>query len=143
MSGPRYKALLRTLYGAVITSRLPASDLRALSEELRRGRLSDELAYMIDRALEHLGGSGDHEALDGRITEAERLIRSRRIPKAALISLMESLGTAPSSPRETINELLARFMAEASPSRVNKLMDLLEMQHITDEFLSGIGEARK
>src|SRR5689334_12543902 len=75
MSSLRYRMFLRTLYRAVLGSPLSTSDLKALSVELRRGQLADELAYMIDRAFEHLGSSENDAPEDKRVEEAERLIR--------------------------------------------------------------------
>ena len=45
---PRYKMLLRIVFSGVMSSRLSSAELRSLSDELRRGQLPDELAYMID-----------------------------------------------------------------------------------------------
>jgi hypothetical protein len=143
MNSPRYKSFLRTLYGAVLTSRLSASDLKALSEELRRGQLSDELAYMINRALDHLGGPGEDEVEDERVAQAERLIRNGKVSKTALASIMESLGWQPLSNRESTRDMLVRFTSEMPTSRVSKLMDTLASQQVGDRFLAGISDTRK
>ena len=143
MNSPRYNTFLRTLYGAVLASRLSVSDLKALSEELRHGRLPDELAYMIDRALEHLRGLGEGEPEDERMAEAEYLIRRGRVSKATLASIMGSLGVPPSSRKDSARDMLRHFMNEVPPSRVTKFMEVLRSQQAGDEFLAGIGETRK
>ncbi len=143
MRRPRYKTFLRTLYGAVLTSRLSASDLKAFADELRRGQLADELAYMITRSLEHLGGADEGEFDDERVVEAERLIRHGRVSKTALANIMGSLGLPPPSSRESAREMLERFMSEAPAARITKLMNLLASQQVSDKFLAGISEIRK
>ena len=143
MTNPRYKILLRTLYGAVLNSRLSTSDLKFLTGELRHGRLSDELAYMVDRALEHLGASGEDEAEDSRVVEAERLIRRNKISKASLANIMSSLGIDITSSGESTRSMLSRFINEMTTSRVDKLMSILASQQTDDGFLSGIIDKRK
>jgi hypothetical protein len=144
MRSPRYKTFLRTLYGAVLSSRLSTSDLKALAEELRRGQLADELAYMINRVLEqHLGGAGEGDLEDERVAEAERLIRNGKVSKTALANMMGSLGMPPSSYRESSRDMLDRFISVAPASRIAKLMELLASHQVGDKFLAGISETRK
>ena len=143
MNRPRYKTLLRTLYGAALSSRLSMSDLKALSDELRRGQLADELAYMLDNALKHLGTSGEDEPEDERVAEAERLIRRRKVSKMALASIMDSLGLPPLSSKGSVRDMLDSFMSKASSSRVTNLLGILGSQQGDDEFLTGISKTRK
>lgn len=96
MTDARYRTLLRKLFGAAMHSNLTYTDLKALSQELRRGRLSDELAFMIDRSLEHFIVDDRQGLNDQRVAEAERLIKRGKISKVALASILSSLGAPPS-----------------------------------------------
>jgi hypothetical protein len=142
MTSRRYKALLRGLYGAIFSSNLSVSDLRQLAKELRQGRISDELAYMIDRALLHLSDQLEDELDDNRLGEAERLIKRARTSKASLANLVESLGGSPSSSKATVREMLREFFDGASPSQANKLLELLDSSRSDDQYLTGIRESR-
>ena len=142
MTDIRYRMLLRTLFGAAIHSRLTPADLKTLSYELRRGRLADELAFMIDRALDQIGGSERGVVSDEQMAEAERLMRRNRTGKTVLASILSSLGTPTSATKDSARVMLNRFFAEASATRVDKLLELLASQQKYDGFLAGIDGKR-
>lgn len=144
MSSKVYRTLLRTIYGSVLNSNLSVSELKALSMELRRGRLADELAYMIDSVIQnHLGTTDNEGRVDTMVEEAERLVRSRRLPKAMIISVMESLGHPPPSNNESVHRMLEWFMNEAPSSRINAFIEILAGPRVGDDFLAGISKVRK
>ena len=144
MSSPRYRSLLRTIYTAVLSSRLSPSEMQMLVMELRNGRLPDELAFMIDQALHHfLGHAEEGDPGDDRIEDMLELIKRNRISRSALQNILESLGYSPSSNNASTRTLLQNFMVEASASRTLKLIDILRSSAPTDNFLMGISKNRE
>lgn len=143
MTTARYRSLLRTVYTSILASRLSAAELRALSEELRRGRFADELAYMLDRVTEHFRGVESEDIEDDRLMEAEQLIRRNKISKIALASIFESLGFHAADTKDSSRDMLRRFISEVPTSRTSKLLDILRSAPSGDSFLAGISESRK
>ena len=143
MTSLRYRTLLRTLYTSVLGSRLTSAELRSLVVELRRGRLSDELSFMIEEASRHFDDPNDNLFDDDRIAEAEELVRVNKISRTALASMMQSLGYQPDSIRGTTKSLIKEFLSEMSATRVTKLIDTLRSAGSGDDFLEGISKSRK
>jgi hypothetical protein len=134
---PRYRSLLRFLFGAVIRSELTHAELRALARELRRGRLADELACMIDQASEHFE-EPEHKVSD-QVRDLERLIKEKRVSKEALANIIMSIDDRPSPPLSaSARRMLQEFVSGASLWQIDKLRDTLAAASVPDPYLKGI-----
>lgn len=139
---PRYRSLLRTVLSGILSSKLSTTELRSLSEELRRGQFPDELAYIIDQINSHLAADDDERADEDTVLAAERLIKRRKIPRSALANILQSLGAEESPASVGIRRLLQAFVSDAPPARIRKLMEVLESSSEGDAFLAGIAGSR-
>jgi hypothetical protein len=59
------------------------------------------------------------------------------------INIMSSLGLKSPYGKESIRDVIMRFLDEMPPSNINKLVDILKSHQKSDEFLLGIRETRK
>lgn len=143
ITSARYRSLLRTVFASIVGSKLSATELKQLVEELRRGRLPDELAYMLDRANKHfILERADSDETD-RLAEIERMVKQRKIPKTALVSILRSIGWTSEDQNAGTRSLLEGFMLESSPAKVQKLIDILNSSGASDPYLTGISNSRK
>lgn len=142
-SSPKYRILLRSIYTAVIGSGLSPKDLRSLAEELRRGRLPDELAYMVDQACQHFLADYDEADDQGLIANAEVLIKERKLGRSGVVSILQSLGAPKPASGASIRKMLVDFNSSVPPTRFRKLIDVLESSSDSDAFLAGISSTRK
>jgi hypothetical protein len=140
---PHYRRMLRSMFAAVMQSSLNATDLNRLVEELRRGRLVDELAYMIDQVNKHFYDPVISRSVMKQVHTAERLIREKRIPKSAIINIFRSI--VPESvynERMAIRGILQEFFLSANARETEKLLDVLAATGDSDPYLKGISETR-
>ncbi|MBB3773307.1 hypothetical protein FHS55_003940 [Angulomicrobium tetraedrale] len=142
MQSTRYKALLRSLFASVMQSELSASDLRLLAEELRRGRLGDELAYMVEEAASHFQDPIRETSSDLRALE--RLVKDKRLTKAAIQNIITSID-ARSTAQEaaTMRQILQEFLLSSSQRQLEKFKDIIASSGNTDPYLKGISERDK
>jgi hypothetical protein len=139
MQSPRYRNLLRTLFGLVVRSDLGGTDLRVLADELRRGQLPDELAYMLDKVAPHFGDPA--REVSKELRELERLIRDKNISKSTLSNIMTSMDSAPVR-GATVRRMLQDFLGTSSAHQIDKLRDTLMSMTGPDPFLKGIAESK-
>lgn len=138
---PRYRSILRLLFANVMQSDLTVTDLRYLSSELRRGRLSDELAYMIEQASAHLGDTKKQIGSSEELDAAERWVKEKRVSKPELMNIMLSVNPeAAISSSLSAKGMLNAFFESATVRQTNKLMNLLQAAGGSDPFLKGISE---
>jgi hypothetical protein len=141
----RYKAFLRLLFGTVVDSRLSAKEMRQLAEELRRGRLADELAYMIENISQHFQLSDSRARLSDEIIHAENIIKAKKLSKSSLVNIILSIDDDLLPPGRTNNssrQILDYFLAHSTSSQFQKLLDVLEASGDPDPYLRGITETR-
>jgi hypothetical protein len=145
MSTPRYRSILRTLLGAILQSGLNDRDLAYLSDELRRGRLPDELAYLVDRNIDHFrskstGGTGDQY-----VKVAEAKIKQKRISKQSVSNIIRSIDDVsdPIPVTRSLHDILLNFFDRASPRKAEQLLQILDSTGGTDPFLKGISDTRR
>ena len=142
----RYRSFLRSLYTAILQTNLSANDLQLLAEELRRGQLSDELAYMLDKASHHFQVTDKRDLHSGLVNQAERTIRDRKVTKAALVNIMRSIDDSSLSPGAgtlSVRQILDRFFNNATDNQATKLMEVLSSTSAPDPYLKGISESRE
>jgi hypothetical protein len=134
------------LYTTILQSNLDARELRSLAEELRRGRLSDELAFMLDQAVEHFQVSDLNDEENIFIDEVEQLIKERRISKESLFNIITSIDVTilpKNFSKMTVKQMISAFFDNANKSQVKKLIDVLSSSSAPDPYLKGISEKRK
>ena len=142
----RYRSLLRTLYTAILQSNLSANDLRLLSEELRRGRLPDELAFMVERVSNHFQTPDKSDSASELVIEAERTIKDRKITKSSLVNIIRSIddSAVPSSAGTlSVRQILNRFFNDATDNQAKKLLEVLSSLEGPDPYLKGITDTRE
>jgi hypothetical protein len=143
INDPRYRRILRSMFSAIMQSDLSATDLNRLAEELRRGRLSDELGYMIHEVNRHFYDPSISGDVMKQVHAAERLIREKRIAKAAVINILHSI--APelvTDNRMAIRGILQEFFLSAGAQQSKKLLDVLAATGNLDPYHKGISETR-
>lgn len=139
MSSPRYRNLLRFLFGVVMRSDLSHADLKALAKELRRGQLADELAYMIEQASEHF--RDPEREVSNDLQYLESLIKERRVSKESLANIITSIDARPlPSTSSSARKMLQEFLSSASMWQIDKLRDTLSAASGPDPYLKGITE---
>lgn len=146
MQSPRYRALLRSLFGAVMKSDLDAGQLKALAEELRRGQLSDELAFMLDQVNVHFRDNSRDNSRDisDEMKYFEDIIKSKRISKNSLLNILISIDSRSSfSSSATMREILEEFLSGATSRQIEKLAGTLSATGRPDPFLKGISEQNR
>lgn len=142
----RYRSLLRSLYTAILQTNLSANDLKQLANELRRGQLADELAYMLDKVSNHFQGADKRDAPSELVSEAERTIKERKITKSSLFNIIRSIddsALSPSAGTLSIRHILDRFFDNATDNQARKLMEVLSSLDAPDPFLKGISDSRE
>ena len=143
-SPPRYKNLLRAVYSGIISSPLNHSELRLLAEELRRGRLPDELAYMLEQTSRHFASDSQERSRgDDREMIIERTLKNRKISRDSLLNIMKSIGYTNNPGNSSIRTLIRDFVSETSPAKIQQLLEILESASTGDEYLAGISATRK
>lgn len=146
IQSPRYKSLLRSLYTAVLQSNLSTNELKLLSQELRRGQLSDELAYMLDKVSEHFQGPDKRNSRPELLIEAQRTIKERKISKSSLFNIIRSIDDSAlsSSPSvQSMRQMLDRFFEDATDGQARKLLEILSSLDAPDPYLKGITDSRE
>jgi hypothetical protein len=146
MTTPRYRSILRTMLGAVLQSNLSSSDLNYLSNELRRGQLPDELAFMIDQMGSHFRDEPASRNQNSYVSAAESRIKSKRLPKDSLINIISSISNGDSfsiNKNLTVREILERFFDSTSPNKADQLIEILDASGTSDPYLRGISETRR
>ncbi|MBI1686959.1 hypothetical protein [Caulobacter hibisci] len=142
MQTARYRALLRSLFASVLQSDLSAADLQALASELRRGRLADELAYMIEQTSKHFRDPPDMASDDLRALE--RLIKDKRLTKSAVYNIISSIDAGSKAPESaTLRQMLQDFLSSASSKQIEKLLDVLGSVEGVDPYLKGITDRER
>ncbi|MFO6429800.1 hypothetical protein ACLBKT_06870 [Erythrobacter sp. W302b] len=140
MASARYRSLLRAIFSTILASRLSPADLKVLARELRDGRLGDELAFMLDQVSPHFSDSRDDTDVLEDTKALENLVKSKRLSKRTLSNIIMSLGIEPS--QGTVREMLNEFLLEASPAKVQKLIDTISASEAGDSFLRGISREK-
>lgn len=146
MTTTRYKILLRTLLGAILSSRMSESELYYLVGELRKGQITDELAFLLEQISGHIR---DDLTSSNNLTitkHVENLIKSKRVSKDSVINIIESIDTNNQydlSRNFTMRDILERFVESASPRRVDQFIEIIESSGTSDAYLKGISEKRK
>lgn len=146
IQSPRYRSFLRSLYTAILQTNLSSNELRQLAEELRRGRLPDELAYMLDKASDHFQVADRRDDRDDLVHQAERLIKEKKIARTALINVIRSFDDPSLSAgisTSSVRTILDRFFDSAKASQAKKLMEVLSSLSAPDPYLKGISESRE
>lgn len=143
ITSSRYKILLRTVFSSILSSSLSSSDLRLLTDELRRGNISDELAYMLDQTTKHFISDADSSVDKDTLYMAEDLVKKRKISRISVLNIIQSLGGDVSQSGASIKQLITNYIAEASPTKIRKFIDVLQTVGEKDEFLAGISNSRK
>jgi hypothetical protein len=141
----RYRSILRSIFTAVMQSGLSASDLRLLAEELRRGRLTDELAYMLDQVNQHFRDDPSNlRDVSVPVREAEYLMKEKKLMKPDLVNILRSIDAdfVPTQGASTVNTL-RKFFKSATPREIEKLLDVLNAVTEPDTYLKGISETRR
>lgn len=143
MQSPRYRSILRHAFTAIMRSDLSASELSVLVDELRRGQMTDELAYMIEQVGRHFESTSSREISD-EMRIAERIVREKGIAKSALLNILESIDAVPHKAREglTARGVLREFFSSVSSREITKLLDVLTSLSPDDAYLKGISEKR-
>jgi hypothetical protein len=141
---PRYRLILRSIFTAVMQSGLSTSDLRLLAQELRRGRLPDELAYMLDSVNQHFQDSPNLRNLSDQLKTVERLMKEKKVSKLALLNILRSIDTnIIPKPGVTTRSILRGFFTSATSQEIAKLIDVLNATGDADPYLKGISETRR
>jgi len=144
IQNPTYRVILRSIFAAVMQSNLSASDLRSLASELRRGRLSGELAYLLDEVNQHFEDTSDRRHASDQLWEAERIMKERKLSKLALINIVRSIdGNITPKESATTRSILQEFLTSATPRESEKLLDTLKAAGVSDPYLKGISETRR
>jgi hypothetical protein len=125
-------------------SDLTAAELRTLSVELRRGELTDELAYMLswvsDKFADPQGASPNRSNLN----LAAQAIKRRRISKENVFNILQSLSSIKEiSENDSVNTMLAAFFETADDKLSKNLLDILNASGPQDPYLKGISDTRR
>jgi hypothetical protein len=142
MPSSRYRDFLQVLYAASIQAAPTAADLRRLAGELRRGRLGDELAYMLEQVSSHFEEPQSWASDETRVIE--KIMKDRKIPKMTLVNVIRSIDAEAFSlaPSDTIRDILQAFTSVASATQIQKLRDTLLASGRSDAFIKGISTKR-
>jgi hypothetical protein len=132
--------------GAILQSNLSDRDLVFLSNELRRGQLPDELAYMIEQVANHFYDRSISSDSNSNVKLAENVIKQKRMPKQAILSIINSIDDESDmflSKNLTVRDILANFFERASPKKADQLLEILHSSGASDPYLKGISETRR
>jgi hypothetical protein len=145
MQSARYKSMLRTIFAAILQSNLSAADLKALSQELRRGRLTDDLSLLLDQFGNNFLETRIEIEVRGYVEAAERLIKSKKISKSVLLTVISSIDDGffvASQSNYSVRAILENFFDASSAQKAKKLLDVLSSLDVPDQYLKGIAENR-
>jgi hypothetical protein len=144
MPTTRYRQILRSLLATILQSGLSVADLHSLADELRRGQLPDELAFMLDQVLFHLG-EPTSASVTSELKSLERLVKEKRLSKSSLGSVMTSIsaGSTTVDSSGSVRQMLQEFLSFATSAQIEKLREILLSPGRLDPFLKGISETRK
>jgi hypothetical protein len=116
-----------------------------LAEELGRGRLSDELAYMLDQVNQHFQEDPSNlRDVSIHVRQAEYLVKEKKITKPDLVNILSSIDASflPTQGATTVNTL-RKFFKTATPREIEKVLDVLNAFVEPDPYLKGISETRR
>jgi len=141
ISASTQRRQVRRLLAAILSQDPSESELAALAEQLRQGRLAYELAEAIEGLLRFGRHSGfDNEFVE--VEELEKLVKLNGMRKEELVNIVRSLseGGPWISGSATIRAILSSFVETAAESQLLKLRDTIQAYQQSDEYLRGVSK---
>lgn len=143
---PRHRNLMRNVLGMILQSNLRTKELEELVQALRSGQFSDELAFLLDRQLDHFREYGPNSSADNYTSIAEEIMKRNRISKDSLINIIASIDSTYAkslSRSKTIRDIIEDFLTISNQTKADKLISTLDAAGTSDAYLKGISDTRR